>query len=369
MTNHLASAKSIFVGLLVGGSSIAVAGDVYPNLAAFANDIPKTAEWYQQCLRLRTEKPPSMDLAPPRELSVLKRCNANDLYYDTLNMPAPTNPDWQKVRDCAFATQDTGVLTMLYANGKGVEKDLKLATKYACSTDSAIAEMAGRVESLTRRTRSGQGEDFDICEDITSGYMQGICALIVERQQEKQRSARLSAITGQWPAKDQTAFRKLKNALQNFARHRSDDETDLSGTARRAQAVDAMSAELNQFVADIENFEAGKLPAFPRSHFSDLDRRLNNMYRSLMQVPHLDTALVGTIKKDGVKRTQRTWLAYRDAMVAFGAARYPKVGSLAWKALLTGRRVKQLSEFCHWDRSSAALRSSSCSDVGTDPAG
>lgn len=345
MTNHRARAKLLFAGLLVSGISVAVAGDAYPNLAAFANDIPKTAEWYQQCLRLRTEKPPRMDLASPRELSALKRCNANDLYYDTLNMSAPTNADWQKVRDCAFATQDTGVLTMLYANGKGVAKNLRLATTYACSTSSAIAEMAGRVDNLTRRMKGGQSEDFDICEDITSGHMQGICALIDERQQEKQRNARLTAITRQWPAKDQAAFHKLKNALQNFAQHRSDDETDLSGTARRALAVDAMSAELDQFVTDIENFEVGTLPRFTSSEFNNLDRRLNDTYQSFMRVPHLDTSFVGAVEKGGVKKTQRTWLAYRDAMVAFGAARYPHVPSVAWKALLTERRVKQLSEF------------------------
>ncbi len=117
------------------------------------------------------------------------------------------------------------------------------------------------------------------------------------------------------------------------------------GTARAALAVDAMSAELDQFVTDIENFEAGRLPRFTSSEFNNLDKRLNDTYQSFMRVPHLDTAFVGTVEKGGVKRTQRTWLAYRDAMVAFGAARYPHVPSVAWKALLTERRVKQLSEF------------------------
>lgn len=106
-----------------------------------------------------------------------------------------------------------------------------------------------------------------------------------------------------------------------------------------------MSVELDQFATDIENFETGKLPTFTLSDFNDLDRRLNGAYQSFMRVPHLDPAFVGTIKKGDVKKTQRAWLAYRDAMVAFGATRYPGVPSAAWKALLTERRAKQLSEF------------------------
>lgn len=73
------------------------------------------------------------------------------------------------------------------------------------------------------------------------------------------------------------------------------------GTARAALAVDAMSAELDQFVTDIENFEAGRLPRFTSSEFNNLDKRLNDTYQSFMRVPHLDTAFVGTVEKGGVK--------------------------------------------------------------------
>lgn len=345
MANSLASAISLLAALLVGGSALAAAGEVYPNLAAFPGDIPKKAGWYQQCLRLRPEQAPRRDTAFASEAPALKSCNANDLYYDARSVTAATNADWEKVRDCAFASNDTGVLTMLYANGKGVAKNLKLATKFACSTESAIAEMAGRVNNLTRRMTISQGADFDICEDVSSGYMQGICALIDERQQEKRRNARLTAIVRKWPTKDQVAFRTLSNALNTFAQHRAEDETDLSGSARKAQEVDALSAELDQFAADIESFEAGKLPAYTSSEFNGLNQRLNDAYRSFMKIPHLDAALVGSIKQEDVQKTQQAWLGYRNAMVAFGTTRYPTVTAISWNALLTERRARQLAEF------------------------
>jgi uncharacterized protein YecT (DUF1311 family) len=319
-----------------------MADDSYPNLDG---EIREKSEWYQQCLRVRAKEPPRQDLVSASGVAALKGCDANDLYYDTKSMAAPTSADWGKVRSCAFATKDTGVLTMLYANGRGVAKDLKLATKYACSTSSAIAEMAGRVENLTGRMSARQEKEFDFCEDITSGYMQGMCAGIDERQQERARQARLTSLVKNWPAKDQAAFKTLRNALGAFAEHRGRDETDASGTARGAQALEASAAELDQFMKDIENFDAGKFPAFTAADFSKLDQRLNSVYQTFMRVPNLSETMIGTVKQVDVKKTQRAWLVYRDALVAFGAVRYPKVTAAAWKALLTERRIQQLAEF------------------------
>lgn len=335
-------ARLLFAAVLAGTSALATADDAYPNLGG---EIREKSEWYQQCLRVQAKEPPRQDVATAGEASALKGCNANDLYYDTKSLSAPTSADWRKVRQCAFATKDTGVLTMLYANGSGVTKDLKLATKYACSTDSAIAEMAGRVENLTGRMSARQHKDFDFCEDITSGYMQGMCAAIYERQQEKARAARLTAIVKSWPGKDQAAFQTLRKALTDFAEHRGHDETDASGTARGAQALESIAAERDQFIKDIERFELGKLPAFTAAEFGKLDQRLNAVYQTFMRIPNLDGTMIGTIKQVDVKKTQRAWLVYRDAMVAFGAARYPKVSAAAWKALLTERRIRQLAEF------------------------
>jgi uncharacterized protein YecT (DUF1311 family) len=328
--------------LPLASMALTAAEDSYPNVGG---EIREKSEWVQQCLRVRAKEPPRQDLLPAGGVAAPKDCDANDLYYDTKSMSAPTGADWGKVRSCAFATKDTGVLTMLYANGSGVAKDLKLATKYACSTSSAIAEMAGRVENLSGRMSTGQHKDFDFCEDITSGYMQGMCAGIYERQQAKGREARLAALVKNWPGKDQAAFTTLRNALNAFAEHRGHDETDASGSARGAQALEASAAELDQFMKDIMNFEAGKLPAFTSAEFDKLDRRLNTVYQTFMRIPDLSESMIGTIKQVDVKKTQRAWLVYRDAMVAFGAARYPKVTAAAWKALLTERRIKQLSEF------------------------
>ena len=57
-----------------------------------------------------------------------------------------------------------------------------------------------------------------------------------------------------------------------------------------------------------------------------------------------NTSYLGTIRKTGVEKAQRAWLAYRDAMELYGSIRHPQVPGSGWRAQLTARRLKQLTE-------------------------
>ena len=70
------------------------------------------------------------------------------------------------------------MLTVLYANGDGVERNIPLALRFACEQGWAPAEFEGRVkhlESFNFVKPSPRGQ-FSFCDDITSGFMQGFCA-------------------------------------------------------------------------------------------------------------------------------------------------------------------------------------------------
>jgi uncharacterized protein YecT (DUF1311 family) len=71
---------------------------------------------------------------------------------------------------------------------------------------------------------------------------------------------------------------------------------------------------------------------------------MNATYRQFMLTRPASTSYLGTIRKSGVEKSQRAWLAYRDAMELFGAIRHPQVPGSGWRALLTARRIKQLAE-------------------------
>lgn len=307
----------------------------YPNVGGVPRDAAR-ADWYQQCMRVRAVRPPGRDL-PARATG--GQCNAGELYYGTLGRETASGEDWKNVRDCAFRTRDYGVLMMLYANGQGVSRDLALATRYACSAESSTGELKGRLARLRR------GEPLDQCDDINGGPMLGHCTAVRERKQDKQRAAQLAALARTWTAKEQLGLEILSKAALHFAEHRRDHETDRSGGHRgAAQASEARLAELERFAADIADFENGAVPQFSEAEFKVLEEKMNDTYHLFMRTPAGPNSYLGTIRRSGVEKTQRAWLAYRDAMELFASIRYRSVPAAGIRAVLTSRRLQQLSE-------------------------
>ncbi|MES2742251.1 MAG: lysozyme inhibitor LprI family protein [Pseudomonadota bacterium] len=348
-------ASSLLVLPLCGAPAFAAStfvpsGAPYPNTSAMGVEVDSGEQWYQQCVGVQDSAPPPQDLPPAKSGAALSRCVAPDLYYDALSANG-ARADWETVRHCAFAQRDTGVLMMLYANGLGVPKNPKLALKYACSLPSAQAEMSGRVEHLVSRMLDNTAGRFDLCDDITSGRMQGECTAVGERQDAKVRNRDLAAIIKTWPPQHQTGLRELQKTMDSFAIWRAQAEVDAGGTLAASFAIDAKAAELALFIADLRTAEKGKAPGFSEAGFMQLDKQLNVLYQKIMERPPAgqgqadSDAIFGTVNKDGVRSVQRAWLAYRDAWVRFGALRYPAVKPWAWKARLTERRIKQLAEF------------------------
>jgi uncharacterized protein YecT (DUF1311 family) len=339
---------SLLQTLLLGASCLlaapvlAAAPAPYPNTSAMGVGHAESTAWYAGCLKAKDAAPPPADSPAPSAVPSLQQCSATELYYDTKSMSSPKAADWRHVRHCAMATQNSAVLMMLYQNGQGVQKDPQLALKYACSIDAAPAEMQGRIEHLQQINASGRGM-IDLCDDITSGYMMGVCSTIDARQKQRVRAQTTDKLSTAWPAAAQASLQKLQAAANKFADARAAHDTDLSGTARAALSIAARTAELDLLAHDLREYEAGKLPApVSREQAAALDTELNALYGKLMKKPAETYA--GAVSKDGIRATQRLWLAYRDAWINFGAVRYPAVTSDTWAARLTSRRNVQLQD-------------------------
>ncbi len=122
-----------------------------------------------------------------------------------------TTVDFQAARKCAWserlATQadlkprstvasvfgGSAMLSQLYANGEGVEKNLPLALRFVCEAGGAPAEIDGRVVDLEGKLLQGDTTrtKFNFCDDITSGFMMGLCAAYGSEiaEQKKNRGA------------------------------------------------------------------------------------------------------------------------------------------------------------------------------------
>jgi uncharacterized protein YecT (DUF1311 family) len=295
------------------------------------------ADVARQCEQVRYLRPPPADL--PRANRPVQ-CDAGLLYYQAASKEARSDAEWDKVRDCAFRTNDSAILMMLYANGSGVAPNLGLAMKYACASPGTELDVRNRLARLKRQARQGSFS----CGDGASARLRDLCAGVRMRQASASDKDSLAALAKTWTPKERVGLDMAREAMRYFAEHRADYETDQGSLARARLHAEAMDVEFERFATDIEDFQAGKTPRFTDADFKALDDKMNQAYRAFMEARPGPDSYLGTIRKSDVEKTQRAWLAYRDAMELFGSIKYPDVPASGWRALLTSRRVKQLAE-------------------------
>jgi len=262
--------------------------------------------------------------------------------------------DYVKARLIAFIEMETkgnnegefegsSILMMLYANGYGVKRNLDLSIRLACANvGGAGAEVEGRVQHLKDMKSGGSEEAFDICDDITSGLMEGMCQSIHSEIADIERTSKVNSIIKKWPKQDQLAYGRLRKAASVFFDKRAGLEVDLSGTARAAMVLQETASLEDGFKEMISDAAQCGFVKYSSQEFVELDVKLNAVYSKIMNTKDPGW---GTVTKDDIKQTQRQWLQYRDAWVAFGAVRCPAVTADSWKALLTKERIVQLKDF------------------------
>ena len=98
---------------------------------------------------------PSEDLPTQDDRSALASCDSADRYFGFGRAADPV-----RARKCAYLEREKsdpgsrlvfagpGLLTMIYANGKGATRDFDVALKFSCEVDGAPAENSLRFRHL-----------------------------------------------------------------------------------------------------------------------------------------------------------------------------------------------------------------------------
>lgn len=287
-------------------------------------------------------------------------CDTQALYYGEDGKGL--NADPVAARQCAYRERGTGkaieeqannfggsgVLMMVYANGHGVKRNFPLAKRFACEYGGAPAEVEGRLAHIDDIAGGKTRDPIDLCDDITSGMMMGVCARRDADSAQSARERRWTALEASWTPPQRAALAALRKAAKDYFDNVAREETDMSGTARGALATDAYETLDVALLADVERFERRERPAKVPGDFARDDKTLNSVYRKILAA--LETAkksddfAYGTVTPDGIRTTQRSWLRYRDAWVAFAAVRYPATPKEVWLAWLSEARTKALVE-------------------------
>ncbi len=167
---------------------------------------PDEANWQKVCDQAAQApvKAPAFTMSE----SELKACDSFALYYGYEDTPNP-----KAALECAFYHRDASVLSMLYANGMGVERDYNRAITFACEEKDTAAEMEmqGRIGHLEYlRDHPGKAAKFDFCDDATSGMMEGTCANINEQLAAGRRERRIKELSAGWSAEAKGALQALE---------------------------------------------------------------------------------------------------------------------------------------------------------------
>lgn len=295
-----------------------------------------------ECARYLPLSYPDADRPTPEQGGQLANCDAERLYYGIGQAADPV-----KARLCALTNsedlaQEAGVLMMVYANGQGVERNYAMAKKAACLAGGAPLELAGRLAHLNDMALGTRGfaPHIDICDDITSGFMQGICADIQSELAGQVRKQKLEALTAGWSRQAQKALVQFQRHADQFFADSSRLEVDQSGTARGAQVIEAEFELQEDWLASLQAFEEGRLPAYSSREYAKLDHELNKRFQALQR----RAPSSGTVTFEDIREAQRGWLTYREALVMFGRQKYPTVAAHAWRAFATEKRIQALNE-------------------------
>ena len=174
------------------------------------------------------------------------KVNGSYKFYYGIGVPV----DYVRARHLAFTemtlnTEDesdpfTGasILMLPYANGFGVNQDLDISTRLACANVGfAEAEIEGRIEHL-KKLKSGELKGvFDLCDDITSGYMMGFCSGVHSELNNIRRQAMIDSVIKGWPEKEKKEYASLRKVASDFFEKKVMSEVDMSGTARAAEEI------------------------------------------------------------------------------------------------------------------------------------
>jgi uncharacterized protein YecT (DUF1311 family) len=309
----------------------------------------KPADWEKMCKDITSKSLTEPRLTRPLSAAQLTKCDSEALYYGF-----DSKPDYAAALQCAWyerAHPDTvaadmirgvGVLTMLYANGRGTAKDPDLAMRFACEEQwAAPAEMQIRMQHLVDiKDGKPQGMPFDMCDDITSGLNMGKCADVQQRFADADRAKRVSAITAKLTPSQQALYDRLHSAEDNFEIVRVNNEIDLSGTARAMFALSDRGKLRDEFLINLQRFSKSDIPQATPADMKNLDAQMNVLYQKILQAP--EDAFPGTVKPPGIRDTQRAWLKLRDAWMDFAKSAYPGLLSDRVMAQLIRLRLNQL---------------------------
>ncbi|MDR3752577.1 MAG: hypothetical protein P4K93_02335 [Terracidiphilus sp.] len=349
---------------------------------------PEALPWLSMCEHARAAPLPSDITAEPSEPQ-FPVCASFKPYY---GIDAPV--DFRAARQCAIAernlihfqsSQNIGfegvgaqigeeingsvMLTMLYANGQGVPRNILLAQRFACEAidDQQVASNDGFASdekraavppALLEAIASPVPSHLDMCNYVAPlARALDMCDFIAMTGANEKRTAALNAIARSMTPVQKTAYDRLLTALHAYLSAHDHNEVAVMGHYLFSGGWQGISTEREQaFLEDMRKFERKELPRSTSAEFAADDKALNAAYQKVLaSAPEKERTTAGehmtgnVPTKASIRATEKLWIVYRDAFADFGTLRYPSTTREAWKAYVTKQRTRDLGDPCFPD--------------------
>jgi len=294
------------------------------------------------CVAVEKTPIPKMDL--PNEKAPDK-CDAFSLYY------SGGAPNLHRAGVCALQTvltlttseDDTwgdllenGVLAMMYAEGKGVAPNLRLAERFACQMNDWGQDGRGIAHSFEEQRKQGATTvKFDLCKDGVLGRITNYVCLVRDQSIVAGEVARAVKLFNTGPPEQQAAFRRVLATRKAYIS--AHDHEEPNGTTGAVQSAMADEIEIErEWARTLTGFRRGyHLPNFTSQDFRKADTELNAVYKvARANTTTCNDPMICLSAGDLVK-VERAWIAYRDAWVAYATLRWPAVAADSFRAWLT----------------------------------
>jgi hypothetical protein len=299
----------------------------------------------QICASVKEVELPASDRPTAAEEKSLAKCSSVDAYFG-LGKPA----DPVKARKCAYAEIDRGekdlvrgkgILTMVYANGKGVPRNFDVALKFACTIGDAPGDAAGRVHELDRIRKSNPATGaFSICDHSSGRTLYEECAILSDRFDRIERDQKLADLSAKWKPNQQKAFHAFLEEAGRFYKVQANNGVNLEGTFE----VQEEAFLWNNLLSDLQKFEAGELPTFSAG---ELQKAQADENAAFQRTQTGETSRWGTVTRESLRKSEEEWRRYGEAWIAFARQKYPDVPAQTWKAWLDQDRMVSLQRFLH----------------------
>ena len=331
-----------------------------PQPTTTAPDFAEEPNWQAVCAEAMASPLPTaaaaLALSASTEITPADgECNEPALYYGFGKMP-----DYGAALRCAYwhrahpATgtvgflDGAGTLAMLYANGNGVPRNYTLAIRFACELKDRggqnTEERIGRLETL-RDNKPTADTTFDLCDEQMSGTMGAYCSGLAEEEADVARARSIEAAKKRLPERARVMLPKLQEAERAFEEARIRGEyTGGGGSGSVGFATDDRNRLREQFVINLERFEAGTLPRATASEREQAEHQLEAAYGAAQALPLDPNAYAGSPTHEGLKATEDAWSALFREWMQFVPVAYPELSRDAAAVELLRLRIHQLKK-------------------------